>query len=224
VVTVDQLSGHVSAYVRGSGQARWTADPGASLDTNAVNGRAPAAVVGTTVVLPLRTTRTANRPDALVALDVATGKERWRGPMVEFPVEDGGVLVGGGEQGPATALDAATGAQLWQQPGAPSYSQIWAVGDGFVGVHVLGGALAAYDLRSGTRRWQQPNERHTWLLVAEGDAAYASSDVEISALAGADGATRWTQWLPVVAPAWGDAIVADADRVVVSISDFPPGD
>ncbi len=145
----------------------------------------------------------------VVALDLATGVERWRyrtrSPVPTMPAIGGGLVVFGHATGEVEALELATGKPRWSYAlgaGLPSRaSSLWSsptIADGLVHVAVQG-RLAALDLATGRPRWTQaPMVDLPWLgsqaaiTIADGAALVAlNRDLGISSWDAATGAPRW---------------------------------
>lgn len=107
-----------------------------------------------------------------VAIDLASGEERWRvgGPSRTYPpaVVDGVAYVaarrwndsesdaeGGEDTGAFFAVDVQTGEQRWEQPleGHPTAPPGYHTGVVYTGTH--GGVVHAFDAASGDERWQE---------------------------------------------------------------------
>jgi outer membrane protein assembly factor BamB len=125
---------------------------------------------------------------SVLLLDTATGAERWRAPVADWP---GAPLLAGGRVFAATvagqlvALDPGSGARLWSAGlGEPLYSGGLAHADGTVYVPTLGNALAAVDAAEGRVRWARrvgellaaPVSEAGALLVGTADGALAVLD------------------------------------------------
>lgn len=204
-----------------TGDVAWEADVG-----HRVGSSSPAVVDGTVylgtvgdgpLVVTGETDEDAFEAAAVVALDAATGEERWR--YGEFgrkenvdaspAVADGTVFVGGGE-GAVVALDAATGGERWRRETGASVRASPAVAGGtvYVGVHEAG-EVVALDAGDGTEVWRAGLDGRNVKAspaVADGTVFAASTrlvgctgDCEdapdstgfLSALDAADGTRRW---------------------------------
>jgi outer membrane protein assembly factor BamB/dienelactone hydrolase len=157
-------------------------------------------------------------PTGLVAVDAATGAERWR---VEQPVsassplvQDGKVFVGTAGQG-VKAFDARTGDEVWQYltgdtavpdnapPDSVDSSPIIADGVLYIGEGGYGG-LSALDPATGAEHWRFDTHGATWAsaTVADGTVYIASDavfdvdqeDPAPSALYAVDAATGKERW------------------------------
>jgi outer membrane protein assembly factor BamB len=156
--------------------------------------------------------------DGLLALDAATGAERWRAADVSpglgdcVPVAAG--LVYGGGHGAIAAFDVATGQERWRFAGEERFFLVFApvVVDGVVYVGVLEplqdlaleemqeGAVYALDAASGNVRWRYSTGvlSATDIAVANGIAYVATADdlgqgarATLFALDTATGQERW---------------------------------
>lgn len=183
--------------------------------------RPPAAGGG----LVLWGTAAAEGPGRLVALEAATGRERWAAPLAAG-FTAGGVAVHGGRAftaAPAGALDLATGRLLWSTPeagiGSPGVS---ASGDR-VWVATLDsasdtGGLAAFDAADGRPLWRASLGAGAAMSPAE--RPWALDDVVVVPLldgpvVGVDAATGALRWR--FAPAGGrlGGVTVAGGRVVV---------
>ena len=97
----------------------------------------------------------------MVALDTATGAQRWRftsptQAAVYTPAVVNGRAYIAGEDHTVTALDAADGSLIWTTPTEQLNEAVAAVADGLVFVAGQGGALNALDAGNGAIRWSIP--------------------------------------------------------------------
>src|SRR5262249_46248916 len=103
----------------------------------------------------------------LYAIDVATGKERWRarldGAVHSTPAVDGGKVFAVSRRGGLFALDLASGKQIWRFAMGPDLENPWGwdlflsspvVDRGLVFVGSGDGRLYAIDARSGKEKWR----------------------------------------------------------------------
>ncbi len=180
---------------------RWTTSVG-----QAVSYGAP--VVADGVVVVTLTDRGDGDHGGVVALDLATGVERWRhidGSVANAAAIADGVVVFGKTTGVVEALDLATGARRWTYDlgaGLPTgATSLWAaptIADGVVHVAVQG-RIAALDLVTGQPRWtREPTVGLAWLgthaaiTVAGGAALVAlNRDLGVTSWSAATGAERW---------------------------------
>jgi outer membrane protein assembly factor BamB len=175
-------------------------------------GRSPAAggpVVADGVVVLALADRAAGDDGAIVALDLATGAERWRhrtrAPVPSAPAIADGMVVFGEATGAVEALDLATGAPRWRYAlgdGLPvRATSLWSaptIADGLVHVTVQG-RLAALELATGAPRWtKKPPLVDPWLgtqapITVVGGAALVTfnRDLGLSSWEAATGAPRW---------------------------------
>jgi outer membrane protein assembly factor BamB len=126
----------------------------------------------------------------LVAVDAATGEERWR-----FPLQVAGLY----------AVDAASGQQHWHVPTQRGVNSAPAVADGMVYVGDFDHRLYAVDAASGDERWsvqvgEDSNRSETRDAIRTPDPAPAAArgvvyagggDGTLAALDGATGTERW---------------------------------
>jgi outer membrane protein assembly factor BamB len=202
---------------RTSGELMWSSDV-FLLDQSGVGvSRGPAAVDGSTVIIPAatdmipaldaagQTVMVPVEPSALVAVDASTGATLWQGSRLDHPVAGDGYVVGyvhagamaGGRDAEVIVVDAMTGEQLWSKPGQESYGDLWAIGDGAVYVNAIGDGtprdVVAYELKSGVERW-----RRTTDTPLPGEPQQVADDGvvllldNLAVLSSADGTTRWT--------------------------------
>jgi 3',5'-cyclic AMP phosphodiesterase CpdA len=186
------------------------------------------ALAGDMVVV---STETPDSSGVLVALDAATGAQRWRhgepSAVVHSPIVAGDAVVAVSVTGALVALDAATGTERWRaQLGDPGVR--WCFGaPAVVGDSVVAGGsghVACLSVADGTEHWARtdlaPDDWPTaWgSPVAAGATvvvAFANERVHLCALDAATGETRWsTRGHELTAPC-SSPIVA-GDRVVAT--------
>lgn len=176
--------GEVTAHEADTGVVRWTRDD-ADLDVRVAGAASATAPDGTLLALLL------GGGSQTVALDLATGEERWR--IVENPVTTpsvaGEVLVYAVEDGTVRAYDTATGAPRWEVrlPGDPPQAVV-AEGDAVVVLHGQGQVLGpgddpdafttvgaaevtALDLATGAVRWRAATAGGPQQLVVAGTSS-----------------------------------------------------
>lgn len=182
--------------------ARWSTSLGATIG-------AGSPVVADGVVVIALVDRAGGDAGGVVALDLATGAERWRhrtaSPLASAPAIGGGLVVFGHAAGEVEALDLATGAPRWAYQlgaGLPTRATtLWSpptIADGLVHVAVQG-RLAALELATGRPRWSHDIAApDPWLgsqapiTVADGAALVAfNRDLGVSSWDAATGAARW---------------------------------
>ncbi|MFB6164303.1 MAG: PQQ-binding-like beta-propeller repeat protein [Haloarculaceae archaeon] len=189
----ESISARVHAVDAATGAVDWSRDLGG---TNAFRGT---AVAGDTVLQPVG--------GAVVALDAATGDERWRTSAdldTGVTVADGAAYVAGrGYDGPTTlyALDLATGEARWTHDlpggrGAGIGASQPAVVDGTV--YVAHGALAALAAADGTELWTASYDSGVAgaPTVVDGTAYLGGGRGTVRAVSAADGTTRWVRRVP----------------------------
>jgi outer membrane protein assembly factor BamB len=147
--------GHVEARRAADGSLAWSArfpDDGA--------GGTPAIADGL-VFVPIGLDSLSTTTRAVVALDAATGTERWRrsskaGAVLYAPaVADGtGYIVG--EDKTVAAVDAETGAERWTTSTGAINDALPAIWDRTVYVATQGNNLQALDTATGTVDWRVP--------------------------------------------------------------------
>jgi outer membrane protein assembly factor BamB len=172
----------------------------------------------------------------LVAVDAATGAERWR---IERPgdapwtsaarLQDGRLLVAFAD-GRVTSLDPATGEELWS----------WSVPDGrrirltalvgdtalVVRTHHAGGdraVLVALDATDGSVRWRRLLDRGIDQSVAAGDGrVYADLGRRLLALSIDDGERLWSTTVPDRSSFGGSSLIGAAGVLYADLNS--PGD
>jgi eukaryotic-like serine/threonine-protein kinase len=195
LVVAATLPGRIFALDEGSGRLRWSVRTGAPLPLNT----APAggwdmyasspAVAGGTVVIGAG-------DGGIYALDLRTGRQRWRvqtrGRVRATPAVAGGMVVVGSFDGRVYALDLATGAERWvfRTVGDTLDSKKFgfdrravqssaAIADGMVFVGSRDGGLYGVDAATGAYRWRATH-RGSWVVgspaVHEGSVYVGSSD------------------------------------------------
>ena len=207
---------------------RWSASLGGSA------GLGPPVIADGIVVVTIAD-RAGGDAGGLVALDLATGTERWRhrtrAPVPSSPAIADGVVVFGLATGEIQALDLRTGAPRWSYQlagGVPtSASSLWSsptIADGLVLVAVQG-RLAALELTTGAPRWtQNPPLAFPWLgtraaiTVADGAALVAfNRDLGVSSWDAATGAPRWANISNATLAINASPLVADGVAYVASV-------
>jgi outer membrane protein assembly factor BamB len=137
----------------------------------------------------------------LVAIDAATGTERWRlqpspaTKRVHTPSAANGRIFAGTEGGGYIAVDAATHTVAWtgDLDGDDTGTAGVAGDTAFIGTPAeLPGHLRAFDAQTGTLRWTADQPLLQFPTVADGMAFSATSEGLIAAIDVATGATRWT--------------------------------
>jgi outer membrane protein assembly factor BamB len=182
LVVFGTQSGHVVALHERDGRPAWDfATDGASRtfddrdnDTTSVPG-APTLVGGSVFV--------GGRDGFLYALDLASGRERWRrthdgSSWILSTASDGRRLyVGSGSALIVQAVDPATGDELWRAPTRGAVFAPLALGGGAVVYADFSGTLQALDAATGRALWQFPMGGRSLSapVVAEG-AVFAASD------------------------------------------------
>lgn len=151
------------------------------------------------VLFPGRATGSAvyvGAPRGLVALDAATGEERWQarkaGPRFELFDE----TLYAPRRGGLSALDAAGGSERWRFTPPESYVNAWAVVDGTAYAGTYAGDLFALDATTGEERWHATLGEQVGAVAAGDGTAYlgtvrASAAADIYAFDAASGAERW---------------------------------
>jgi outer membrane protein assembly factor BamB len=119
------------------------------------------------------------------------------------------------------ALDLADGSSAWDEPGSPSYGEIWALGDGAAYVVGERGVLA-YELDTGTLRWTAERAPHMPQAAVEDGVALMWESV-IGVLESEDGSIRWSRVDPVGVP-YMDSLAVSDELIVVGVNSLPWGD
>ncbi|MFE2322859.1 PQQ-binding-like beta-propeller repeat protein [Streptomyces sp. NPDC059385] len=156
----------------------------------------------------------------LLALDAATGKEKWslklgRRPM-GLAVADT-VVYAANDDGSLYAVDASTGSTRWNYVSGNSFLSPPVAADGTVFLGGRGG-LHAIDAATGARRWTYDAGSECSPAVAEGVVYVAASvltpDSTIHAIDAATGAVKWTLAVDAItqaAPAVAGGVVYIGD-------------
>lgn len=183
--------------------ARWTANVGGTISLGT-----PVVADGTVVLVV--TDNGGGDRGGLVALDLATGVEKWRSPTPEAAVGAAaiaeGIVVVNTKQGMVYAVSLATGARLWTYDAAEGLdthsSSLWApptVADGFVYIAVQGN-FAALDLVTGVPSWERDPQdpSYHWLgslaAVAVGDGSAVAAFNRTRGLASWSATTGASLW------------------------------
>jgi outer membrane protein assembly factor BamB len=196
----------VHALDPADGSARWRAalPPGAERDLPLAAAPCPG---------PDGSLLVAGRSGDLIALDAATGAERWTrrigGTGCSSPTVHEGTVLVGSEEGGLWALDALTGEPRWTYPAPGGVVSSPAVAGGTVHVGGFDGQVHAVDAATGARRWAFPTGRGVLgsPLVADGTVYVGGHDARLYALDAATGRVRWT--CPVGGPVVGTPALAD---------------
>ena len=180
-------SGGIRGIDRATGTQRWSNPDVAFADFSGVGvGRGAAAVTANLIAVPTATT--------LTGVDLATGQILWAAAQLDHPNAADGVIVGANPRtGPTPpsmrSIDEHTGLDLWSGAGAPSYGDLWAVGDGLV--VTIGAPLLARELADGAQRWTQSSAANGQpQLISEGSLIVLWEGY-IAALSTADGEVVW---------------------------------
>jgi outer membrane protein assembly factor BamB len=195
LVVAATLAGRIFAVDESTGRLRWSIQTGALLPRNHPQAGAWDWYVGSAVITG--STAIIGAGDGNVyALDLATGKERWRaktgGRVRATPsVHDGVAVVGSGD-GRVYALDVATGGTRWvhhtigdtldlEKAGYDrrTIQSTAAVADGAVLFGSRDGGFYALDFATGERRWRA-SHGGSWVVgspaARDGRAYVGSSD------------------------------------------------
>jgi len=179
LVVAATIAGRIFAVDERSGRLRWSMRTGPALPFNTFPAgdwdlfASSPTVVGSSVVI--------GTPDgAIQALDLKTGKRRWRvqtqGRVRATPAVEDGLVVAGSFDGRVYAIDLATGAERWvhRTEGDTLDSKKWgfdrraiqgsaAIADGKVFVGSRDSGLYALDLATGRRLWRF-SHRGSWVI------------------------------------------------------------
>ena len=179
------------------------------------------------------------QPTALVALDLRTGKQRWRMPM---PGENAPAVAIAGQLAlvfrtiGATAVDLATGEQRWTTRVCGFNGDVQVLADLHVGVGVCtlrpppektgswfnDNMAVAIDLRTGRELWREPNEWPVEALTATGGVVYIARQIAelpqrplgVSALDPRSGKVLRGFGLPAHVPPRGHVMPGHPDRAL----------
>lgn len=153
----------------------------------------------------------------LIALDPATGDERWRQLVPETvtssPVLGDDVAILPGSQGTVYAISTTSRERTWSR----------SVGDGIYARPAIGpehvytvteGTLSALTRTDGSQSWTAPvGESHFSEIAVAGGAVFVGGDV-LYAYATGDGSRQWKMEVPGYAGAWGGPAVVNGDMYV----------
>jgi outer membrane protein assembly factor BamB len=143
-----------------------------------------------------------SRAGAVVRLDAATGKQRWRTPT-EIRVSggvgaDAALVVVANEDGEVVALDAGSGSVRWRAQVSSEVLAPPAVGGGLVLVRSLDNRVFAFAAADGKRRWVYQRAAASLILhtpagiTLSGDTAYAGfPGGKLVAISLGNGGQRW---------------------------------
>jgi outer membrane protein assembly factor BamB len=194
VVVVGDQCGRVHAVLVGTGARRWRfrtvgdtlVSASFGFDRRTIQS-SPAIWSGTVLV--------GARDGFLYAIDLATGRERWRYDhnvswVNASPAVDGRLVYATSSDGAfAQAVDLATGKEVWRAAGLGiSWSSPLVAGD-LVYVTTGTGWVYGLDRATGTRRWAWRADGAVWsspVLAAGGLLVFGSDDGGIYAVRGAD--------------------------------------
>lgn len=217
----DGTTGGLVAFDLATGAERWRV-------TTPFPVRGAPAVVGTVVAVGML-------EGTILAFDTRTGDEVWQAPLGEgidpeaasffaSAAADGTAFLLGNQRRLA-ALDATTGTAQWTVDPVPDgrYSQSLAAvavappsatvpGGAVIGVfHRDQGGLVAYNRDTGTERWRKLDGQVLGIEatpIVNGDTTYiVNGATDVTALATASGAARWTRRLDPTGFEWGQASV-----------------
>lgn len=179
LVIAATLGGRIFAVDQASGRVRWSVQTGDTLPRNI----APAGGWDLLVSSPVLTGRTiviGGQDGIVYALDLATGRVKWRGKtngkVRGTPAISDGVVVAGSWDGRVYAFDLATGSEQWVHRTAGDTMNLKAFGydrraiqgspaisGGQVFIGSRDGGLYGLDFRTGERQWRATH-RGSWVV------------------------------------------------------------
>jgi outer membrane protein assembly factor BamB len=184
-------TGHVDARVIRTPRVIWRAKVGVQGWLNAP------VIAGSIVVVPSSgdTHNVADPADGVVALDLASGKPRWRahlGADANGVAVSGDRAIVGSDDGRVTALDLQRGAPIWSTAvSGKAYASPLPVGD-LVIVGDASGTVRALAIADGTTRWKlQLDGAIRGGAAADASAIYAVSQGGEAVALRLDGSTIW---------------------------------
>ncbi|WTW98986.1 PQQ-binding-like beta-propeller repeat protein [Streptomycetaceae bacterium NBC_01309] len=201
MVYVASNDGNLYAVDAASGARRWVHRTGGDLMSR------PTTSNGIAYVLSGRIADD-SAPDALHAVDAASGTPLWSRPVALYggspAVVDGVCYVGGGAELPTAgrtgyvgrfhAFDARTGEERWTFDAAAGgfYARPTVV-DGVAYIGCVDGNVYAIDTATGRQRWafRTGGAVHAAVVVADATVYAASQDTNVYAIDAATGEQRW---------------------------------
>lgn len=197
-----------------SGLVRWSTDVGRG---RRVTVFAPAVADG--IVLAAFSSFDDRRIGGLVAVDLATGHQRWhrRLPFAGGPLAAGALVLAAGQDGTIHAFDRRSGATRWSLPPAspspwegPEFRTLALAGPLLI-AGSLTGRVTAYDLATRQERWRRAPITASIVFGIASDertiyVPYLSGP--LVALAADDGAERWRTGADTFGFSWKPLIVA----------------
>lgn len=196
-VFVALAGGHVDAYARADGAPLWSIDLELAADLATGDG----------LVF-------ARTPTAVVAIDGATGRVRWRaeiGPGAVAPRWRSGWLLAATSDGALVALRAADGREIWRRALGSAVAAPTAIEGDRVYVPLADRRVVALAIERGERVWEAVLGGPGREILALADRVYVGSlDNALYCLSARDGRQLW-QWRT-----GGDVVggaVADASRL-----------
>jgi len=150
--------------------------------------------------------------DGLVAVDAATGTERWRGPAPggEMAIDTDTIYYITGDRDTLLAVRTSDGSIEWELAGREESfdSSPILVGNTIYATTDESKTLYAIDRGTGAVRWRFGSERKSLLLdgLVRRDAVYVETDSTLRSLSPTDGVEQWR-----VTPPLADAVSADSD-------------
>jgi outer membrane protein assembly factor BamB len=183
LVYVATKAGSLVALTMRDGQEAWRADVG-----DYVARSTPALGADTLFV---------SAGYALLAIDAATGEERWSVPL-RFagscsPVVSGHLVYAATQEGHVTAFATETGEEIWHYRNDHLLFGSPAVADGVVVIADEGGIVTAIAADSGRELWQEPagGEVFATPAIVNGTVHIATSEPALVAFDLQTGAERW---------------------------------
>jgi outer membrane protein assembly factor BamB len=164
----------------------------------------------------------------LVALDAATGDERWAVPLPVIPgvpSTDGVLVVLAPGDGSLLAVDAVSGERRWVADAVSLRAMPLArpaLGEGVVVAGLADGSVVAIDTVSGTVAWRYPGDGVPVASVSvSGESVLVNASTTLTALDGATGSVTWTAPIQASAPMFPLASIPGVteDTVLVGTTD-----
>ena len=243
LVVAATIAGRIFAVDQASGRLRWARQTGPALPRNSSIGGAWDLWASSPTIVD-RTVLIGGVDGIVYALDLTTGREKWRartgGRVRSTPAVDDGVVAVGSWDGRVYAFDLASGHELWVHRTVGDTLDVGRCGydcravqgsaaivDGRVFVGARDGGLYALNLATGMREWRV-SHHGSWVIgspaVQEGIVYAGSSDGHfIQAVEAGSGTEVWhlpTRANVLSSPLW----VAGMILVGTHRTDAPWGD
>jgi outer membrane protein assembly factor BamB len=190
VIATDERG--ISSYGAMTGRLAWQFDWDDPDDSTTPS----MAVSGTVLIAANSDCNSMSDPDGrLVALDLATGRVRWRisspVPVASFVADKGVVVISGGspsDEQVTVAYRATDGRELWRKPRHEA-SGVSANGRILL---VKGKTTSAVTITTGSVVWTKPRIWYAESAVPAADRFLVADGTALSAVRSADGAVLWT--------------------------------